>query len=73
MAHYKDPLVKYGQIDQSTKIAMAPKVTSSLLSQEQKGETHAERILAKKTELKGLVEAPLGLDAGGEAPSLAST
>ncbi|KAG1656792.1 hypothetical protein FOA52_008366 [Chlamydomonas sp. UWO 241] len=82
MAHYKDALDKYGQIDASTKMAMAPpKVTLYQFAfvafrienrplfpggeKEQRGTTHTERSLAEMIELKGLVEAPLGRDAGG--------
>ncbi|KAG1659375.1 hypothetical protein FOA52_007838 [Chlamydomonas sp. UWO 241] len=82
MAHYKDAFDKYGQIDTSTKMAMAPpKVTLYQFTfvafkiencplfpggeKEQRGATHAERILAEMIELKGLVEALLGRYAGG--------
>ncbi|KAG1657571.1 hypothetical protein FOA52_015735 [Chlamydomonas sp. UWO 241] len=77
MAHNKDAFDKYGQIDPSTKMAMAQpkvalyqftfvavKIENRLLfpggEKEQRGATHAERIVAEMIELKGLVEASLG-------------
>ncbi|KAG1652976.1 hypothetical protein FOA52_005860 [Chlamydomonas sp. UWO 241] len=74
MAHYKDAFDKYGQIDTSFKMTMAPpkvmlyqyafKIENHPLfpggKKELRGATHAERSLAEMIELKGLVEAPLG-------------